>query len=689
MARMSNTEIAAIVQNQVQLAAGANTTELDSLRADALKYYYGFKRGDEVAGCSQVISSDVADMLEAVVATMMPALESGGVVQFIPQNENDIDQAQIESQAVNYFVMNENNGYIYIQEAVRDALLLRNGITKVWIDEQIDVKTESFKELTPMEYVGLVNMPVDENTQIEVVSESLDADTQTIDLTLRVTVTKKNLKVDSVDPAVFFYTPNYQSICLDKIPLCGEVCFWTRSDLIQMGFDKKTVNELQKAAIQNQTNQARNQDGGTQGEIYNQAADQSQEIVQCYEVYIRMDVEGKGVSELRKIILSGNVVLSNEPWEFVPYATGTPFLQPHRVTGIGLYDKLKVVQDIKTATLRQWIDNFSNGNQGRVWYLKGAVNLDELANPRPAGMVGVDSPNAIGQLPNLDIGGSAANMMGYMDKMRSERGGASLDLQTSEAQIMGQTAQGIERQYSVREMLAAMMCRTIAETLIAGTYLNVHRTLRLFKGGEVMFQASGQFQKTNPEQWPERYRVNIASGISIGERNRKQAALVNTIQQQQALFQAGMGGIMCNLSGYYAAITDLAQVSGIDSPERYFIDPKSPESQQAQKQQQATQQQQQQMMQQQQQMLVMMQKQLAEQQMQLDKYKADQKTRFDYDKLHQDGELKEAEIVSSAATTLQKSEIDHISAITKAANSRIENESNENESVAIEKMEGD
>ena len=653
--KLTELELVTAIKGELSKAAGADSDELSSFREDALKYYYGDPRGDEESGCSQVVSTDVADMLEAVVAGILPAFETDNVIQFEALNDDDAEQAQTESDAVNYFVMEENDGFVFLQEALRDALLLRNGYTKVWIEERVSVGFESF-EGVDQEQMFLLDEQVFSNNGDSVVeytkSEPNEDDPETMDITLKTTTTTQQLKVGSVDPTTFFYSQGWQSIYLDDIPFCGERIYYTRSDLVEMGFNKKKVSELNPVTLDvSSDNEARNRDTTTPEKT---AYESSQDSIECFECYYRIDADGDGVAELRRFLLADSTLLINEPYEFVPYATGTGFLQPHRITGLGLYDKLKMVQDVKTSTLRQYLDNFVNGNQGRLGYVRGMVNMDHLTNPRPAGLVEMEDLNSILPIPSVDIGPSAQSLLGYMDTVRSARGGASLDLQSAEAQIMGNTGQaGLERQYSVKEMLAALLTRTLASTLIGSTYKNVHKMLRLNKSGQLTFKNKQGFAQTDPAQWQERNKVNVRGGLSFGERSKKVSALGNIVQQQQMLIQGGQGGIMVDMNGHYSALIDQAKASGVDNPEQYYIDPSTPESQQAAQQSQQQQQQQQQAMQQQQQQMMQMQVQMQEQQMQLDKYKHDQDIKFKYYDANLDAEIDEAKILSKTALDLE------------------------------------
>ncbi len=93
------------------------------------------------------------------------------------------------------------------------------------------------------------------------------------------------------------------------------------------------------------------------------------------------------------------------------------------------------MQDAKTATLRQLLDNQNAANNARVIAVDGQVNMDDVVNSRPGDVVRTRSPDSIQPFPFTDIGASAQSTLAYLDKIRSERGGASLDLQSAELQI--------------------------------------------------------------------------------------------------------------------------------------------------------------------------------------------------------------------------------------------------------------
>ncbi|MCP4000533.1 MAG: hypothetical protein GY727_06470 [Gammaproteobacteria bacterium] len=149
--------------------------------------------------------------------------------------------------------------------------------------------------------------------------------------------------------------------------------------------------------------------------------------------------------------------------------------------------------------------------------------------------------------------------------------------------------------------------------------------------------------------------MTIKAGMSPGERHRKVANLDYNLQLMMQLMQAGSPLVSPN--NLHNLISDRNIAADIEGCDKYFLDPDSPQGQQALMQMQQNQAQQSQMQQQMQQMQMQMEQQafqLEAQKVQIDQQKAVwDKEDDDFDnetdrlKLAQDAEIKEAEIVAS------------------------------------------
>ena len=174
MARLSEADIARVIQQEISLGEGGrnSSTGLAESRKKAWKYYMGKPRGDEDADRSQVQSLDLADQVEHTLAQMMSAFTTDTPAEFEPDAPNDDSQAETESAAVNKIIMEDNPGYEVVYKAIKSALLFKNGIIKVWVDETVTQETATFDNLEGDE-AALLEAASKDEVEVETDGESL------------------------------------------------------------------------------------------------------------------------------------------------------------------------------------------------------------------------------------------------------------------------------------------------------------------------------------------------------------------------------------------------------------------------------------------------------------------------------------------------------------------------------------
>jgi len=349
-------------------------------------------------------------------------------------------------------------------------------------------------------------------------------------------------------------------------------------------------------------------------------------------------------------------LLLKEEAQWIPIATGSPFIIPHRLHGQSVYDKLKTVQDSKTHFLRQWHDNARTVNNARLIYNPKETQESDVVTSRPGGGIRSKNPTNVVALQISDMGPSILGALEYMDKIRSERGGASLDLNAAELQLAGGNIgqQGAERQISVKEQLAAMMTATLANTLIRETYILVHKTLRVYMPGELTAKVNGKWVQTDPSKWPERKKVKVMTGMSKGEKIQRLSALNQVITTQVQFLNQGQEGEIVSKGNVFNSIMDWARAANLENPDQYWIDPDSEEAQAAAQAKAQAQQQQQQAMMQAQQQQGEIQQQIFAMSAQLDKYKHDSELMYKWASDRLQSEIDEAKIVGAATLELEK-----------------------------------
>lgn len=558
-----------VLANELARAEGADSDELQANRTKALRYYQARPRGDEKEGRSQSTSTDVRDMINADLAIIVPMISTDCVVDFEPNSEEDEVASKAESYAVNQVIIEDNHGFIQIQTAVKDSLLMKNGCMKISVEDDSDVQSITLPSGLPPEQIAALLEPRAPNE-----TRSRSGDKLTIVRDTRRFVVRA-VPIENISYAAGFTGP------LQKIRFFAEQIDYTRSELVELGIDRAVVDALPPWGDWDNS-VARLRD--VSHEDSHDAETSDQDSIECHEAYILIDLDGDGISErYRCLIANRQTLLDHEPADLLPYALGSPFLNPHRITGESLADHLFETQDVKTTLLRQYLDNVGVINNGRYAYDPSQTHEEDVLNPRAGGGIRARNPaQAVVPLPVIDVTTGIQLALDYQDKMRTERGGAALEMMSSDRQLAGETAWGIERQMAMREAMVSMLAKNLSETLIRDIYTLTHEYMRRYSLEPVMVRIQGQYAPMDPRQWMKRTRCNVTVGMSPGQRGHVQNVLAQSVQLAFTAMQAGAGGVLVDPTTIYRTVTTWQRMAGVDNPERLWIDPASPKAQQAQ-----------------------------------------------------------------------------------------------------------
>lgn len=589
--RLSTNDIVTIVTQEINQSQGFDSDVLASKRQTALEYYQGIMPAAP-EGRSQIVSTDVADAIHALLAQLQPLVKTTQI-EFEPLGDGDEPQAQAESDYVRQAI-ERAGGYTAVFNAIHDALLIGNGWIKVYVDEDDKITTDDFPPDLPDEVLFLLSQPTAPNQKVDITV----SDTKT---RVKRTTTKRKLDFDSIPPEDMLFSNNVNGD-MDDIRFVAQRKLYTVSELIEDGVSKDIAESLPDASTSFYGPSGARL--GPYNEGIEEAIQTAEKLKEVYCCYIRLDMTGSGKSELRYVWVSGQELLKNKPAEYIPYLTGSAIPMPHRVQGIGIFEKLGAVQAGKTHILRQYMDNLALANQSRIGAVEGQVNMSDLTNGRVNGIVRLRSPDALVPLPNSDIGPQAMAGLGYLDQVRVQRVGASLDFNEVQSQLMSSSATAAAGQLANIEKMSGWFASNLIETLLKPAFLLVHRVLRTDLGGPVMFKVGDKWTQTDTSQWPERENTNILMGLTSLEKAQRVNALGTLIQQQQLIIEKGGLDILTSLSKAHNSMSDWIRANDLGDPADYLIDPDSEEGQQGkQHSQMLEQQQKQEMMDMQQQLL--------------------------------------------------------------------------------------
>jgi len=166
MTKMSASDLKSMIAaEKADALAAISAAKLAEERADAMDYYLGDMSKDMPAqdGRSRAVSTDVADTIEGLMPNLMDIFAgSDEVVRFEPVGPEDEEAAQQETDYVNHVFMQQNPGFMALYSFIKDALLSKVGIVKVWWEETEQEERETYYDLTDDQF-ALLSMAVEES----------------------------------------------------------------------------------------------------------------------------------------------------------------------------------------------------------------------------------------------------------------------------------------------------------------------------------------------------------------------------------------------------------------------------------------------------------------------------------------------------------------------------------------------
>lgn len=180
MPKMATTTLQAMLASEHADALAALTAaQLSQDRARAMDYYLGDMSQDMPAqeGRSRAVSTDVADTIEGLMPSLMDIFcGSDEVVRFEPVGPEDEEAAQQETDYVNHVFMQQNEGFMVLYSFIKDALLSKVGIVKVWWEEYEEEERETYYDLTDEQFAMLAQAVAESDGAMEIVAHTMNSE---------------------------------------------------------------------------------------------------------------------------------------------------------------------------------------------------------------------------------------------------------------------------------------------------------------------------------------------------------------------------------------------------------------------------------------------------------------------------------------------------------------------------------
>jgi hypothetical protein len=584
---MDKFSLQAILDNEIDNAIGYINTETVEERRNALMAYNREPYGNEVEGRSTIVTGEVAEAVDGALPQLIRIFtQSDDVVRFEPRAPGDEEAAKQATEYCNWVLMNDNPGFEVFHTWFKDALLQKNGVIKVWWNDETSVDKEKYENLSEEELTllladGQMEVVSQEQNQIgevpSMVPDAMGMPTQVMQpiFAYNVTVKKINkkgsVKVENVPPEEFLISKKARRV--SDSPFVAHRKLTTRSELIAMGFKAKEIDEL--PAYDDLTFTPERVARFPNGEQPDDPSlDTSMDEIETFECYIRTDYDGDGIAELRRVFYAGNTILENEEADFIPFCSVCPIPMPHKFFGHSLADRVSDIQKIKTTITRQMLDNLYLSNNARMAVVDGQVNLDDMLTVTPGGIVRVKNNAAITPLAVPLVAAQAFPMLGYMDEVQQKRTGVTQSSQGLDPNILqNTTATAIAMVQNAGAAKVELIARIFAESGVKDLFKSILHLVCKYQDKQRIVRMRGKFVAIDPREWSNEYDLTVNVGLGTGNREQQMAMTAAVLQkQEQILGTMGMGNPLVSPMQYRNTLGRFIEAAGFKDTNEFFRD---------------------------------------------------------------------------------------------------------------------
>lgn len=658
---------------------------------------------------SRDVHDTIADIMPSLMRIFF---STENVVEFVPFGREDIKTSEQATDFINRVVLQQDNdAFTTFYNAFKDALLCKNGIVKYYWDDNyhaeyfeyealdddalavlesdteveiikvksypdpsyptpeatVQVNPEDMGDMMEGDMMGgseevTEELPGEEMSPEKMIEELLPPEAQEVipeliqqsmmipqlhDVKLKRNKDGGCIRVDSLPPEEFLIDRNATSI--DDAYLVGHRRYLTVSELVGMGYELDDVMQYATPYDMEMDDNAEYRARHPLGvDTTDSEQDDSNLKVQYIEAYMKIDMTGDGMAELRRVCCLGDSyeIRRNYPCSQIPFVSFCPDPEPHAFFGTSIADVTQDIQKVKSMILRSMLDSLALSVHPRVAVVEGQANIEDVMNTEVGGIIRTRNAGAVQPFNVPFVGQQAFPMLQYMDEIKENRTGISkasmgLDpdaLQSATAGAVNATIQGGQQHIE-------LIARVFAEKGMKPLFKGILKLLTTHQDKERMVRLRNEWIPIDPRAWDAGMDVVVNVGLGNGSsQERMQYLSLISSKQEQILQTLGADNPLVEMTQYRNTMAKMVELAGFKDAGMFFKDvqPLTPE-QQAMMQQNKKPTPEEQLMQVQiQEIQADMQKSAAR--LELDKEKMKRSDDLDRDKLDADILLKAAEI---------------------------------------------
>jgi hypothetical protein len=590
---MDDAELQSILNGELTDAVSYIDSDISPIRAKGTEYYRGDPFGNEEDGRSQVVAMEVRDTVSAMMPSLMRVFfSSENVVEYIPRGPEDESGAQQATDYANYVFSADNNGFMQSYAIFKDALVRKCGIAKYWWEETAEVRIEDYSGLDD----ATVQMLMAEDAEVKVVvsypdpaiSEAMIAEAQMQaaeagvapppmpmlhDVQIKRVLRDGRIRIMAVPPEELIIDRRARSF--EEAGIIAHRQMLTVGELLQMGYDMDEI-EPNISSTDLDTNDeylARQPLSTTMGS--NDSMNPMQRRLLYVEAYVRVDYDGDGLPELRKLCCMGSSykMVRNLPASYIPFVDFPFDPEPHTspIEAMSVFDITHDIQEIKSQVLRNTLDSLAQSIHPRTAVVEGQVNIDDVLNNETGAVIRMRAPGMVQPLAQPFVGQAGYSMLEYMDQVKEDRTGMSkaamgLNADALQSSTKAAVAATISASQSRLELTARIMAEGMKKLFKGILFL-----LTTHQDKPRMVRLRNQWVQIDPRAWDASMDVSVNIGLGGGDVNDRLQTLTMISQMQKAIVdQYGLMNPLVTPQMYSRTLQKMVELSGFKDASQYF-----------------------------------------------------------------------------------------------------------------------
>jgi hypothetical protein len=506
------------------------------------------------------------------------------VVEYMPRGPEDVAGAQQATDYANYVFTADNNGFMTTYALFKDSLVRKCGIAKYWWEEVEEVKIEEYSGLDDQTLQVLMQ----EGAEVKIVVSypepgampQMDMTTglpmpvpMIHDVEIKRNTRDGRIRIMAVPPEELILDRRARSF--DDAGIIAHRQMATVSDLIGMGYDQDEIEENISSTDLDSNDEylARQPLSTTMGA--GDSMNPMQQRVLYVEAYMRIDFDGDGIPELRKICCMGSsyTMVRNLPASYIPFVDFPCDPEPHTspLEAMSIFDITHDIQEIKSEIMRNTLDSLAQSIHPRTAVVEGQVNIDDVLNNETGAIIRMRAPGMVQPFSSPFVGQPAFAMLDYMDQMREDRTGMSKAAMGLDADALQSTTKAaVAATVSASQSRLELQARILAEGM-KKLFKGILYLMTTHQDKPRMVRLRNEWVQIDPRVWDASMDVNVNIGLGNGDANEKiQAMTMIAGKQEQIMQQFGLANPVVTPAMYIRTIQKIVELSGTKDASSYF-----------------------------------------------------------------------------------------------------------------------